>query len=561
MRRFPLLESAALVAYALWAVVITWPLTADLANAVPGDIGDPLEYVWLMGWGAHAITAQPLALLDSNMFFPLESTLVFSENLLGLAIPLAPLTRLTGNPMLATNVAILGSLALASCGVRRFALAVGASASTAALAGLAFAVAPYRVASVTHVHVLAIHLLPFALLAYVRAVSRPSITRLLVLAAVVGAQFWTSLTGGAMTVIAVGLAGLASLLTQRPPAWRPVALAGVATVGGIVLASPLLLAYRAAVADHPAYAHPRVESVENSATPAAYLHPHRGGGVTRPLYEALADVTEPAKAGNEKTLFPGVWLTLASVVAALCAARTRDDKTRFALVLGGLLVASGFVLSLGPRWGATPDGLPLPYALLSSMVSGLGRVPARFGVLVVLGLAIIAGVGLAALRSDRMRAAVLASAAILALEAVPSVLQPSVVPPPNAAHRSLASTSRTLLVLPTLEYAGPDVPIAASAIRETIPLWFSTAHYRPMTNGYGAFLPESYQDIATGVQTFPSASAFTMLRRLGVDTVVVETGLLGGTRWEDVPARLRGWPGAQLVIAAEGTEVWDVRAA
>jgi hypothetical protein len=555
-----------------WAVVVTWPLTSNIATYVAGDLGDPLEYAWMIGWGGHAITAQPLALFDSNMFFPLENTLVFSENLLGLAIPMAPLTRLTGNAILSTNVAILLSIAIGSFGVRRLAMALGAHGGVATLAGLAFAVAPYRVASIAHVHVLAIHFLPFALLAFLRLVRNPTFRGAGVLAAIVGAQWWTSMTGGAMTLLVVATAGVWWLVVRRDAAAiRVVAVAAGACVAGLLLAAPVVVAYRAAVEDHPNYSHPEIEVLDNSATPSAYLFPHRGGGLTRSAYAALAERFEPARSGHEKTLFPGAYLALATVAAVVVAAAGVASRRSHSaplhngasamtapLLLCGLIALLGFALSLGPKWGGADDGFPLPFALFDKVGVGLGRVPARFGVLVTFALALATALVLGRLRGRFLHAFVALSALLLIVEAWPNAVQPSRAPELTEAHRALRGTDRTVLVLPTTEWINGEIVEFPSVVREAQILWLSTANYRPMVNGYAAFLPQAYVDITKGLQIFPSESSMALLGRLRVDTVIVETSLLADTPWVDVSHHLAAWPGVRLLAEDGTTQVWDI---
>ena len=40
------------LSYALLALVLTWPLALGLGSDVPGDLGDSLLNMWILGWGA-----------------------------------------------------------------------------------------------------------------------------------------------------------------------------------------------------------------------------------------------------------------------------------------------------------------------------------------------------------------------------------------------------------------------------------------------------------------------------------------------------------------------------
>ena len=139
-----------LLAYGLIAVIATHPLWLHLTSAVPSDIGDPLLNTWILAWDVHALTVHPLNLFEANIFFPLLNTLAYSEHLLGSALITLPVLLLTGEPVVAYNATFLLSFILGGWGtyllVRRYTYCGWA----AFLAGLAFAYAPYRLTSFSH---------------------------------------------------------------------------------------------------------------------------------------------------------------------------------------------------------------------------------------------------------------------------------------------------------------------------------------------------------------------------------------------------------------------------
>ena len=539
-----------------WGVYVTWPLAGRMSTEVPQDLGDPLENAWIMGWGAHAIREQPLALFHANIFFPRRFTLAFAENMLGLSIPLAPVFWITENAILVANLAALLVTVAGGYGMALLVRSLTSSWVAAAIAGAAFMATPYRVASLSHIHVIAIHLLPFLVLTLIGLARRPAWWRAAVVAVLVGAQFWSSLTGGVVTLVVLGCWGVWSLLAHRTAAIRAIALAGAGVVVGMMLASPVFLAYRHARAENPEYAHPEVEVLENSVTPGSFAYPPPGGPVVDELYGALAD-RFGGRAGSEETLFPGVALTLgglAGLAVALASARFRRE----ALLLSGV-GAAGALLALGPHWGGRESGVPLPFALISALVpGGLTRVPARFGALVPLALAVVLGLGLARLR----RPVGIGVAAVLGLVLVVEAWPPSqrFVRPPvvSAAYDAVDGRDGAVLALPTLEYDATGALVVPSVYREALHLYFSTTDFEPRTNGYGAFLPKEYVTLAQQVQDFPSEAGLQAVRRAGVATVVVEREMAATSRWAGVDERLRSWPGVEVLADEGGTVVFDI---
>ena len=163
MRRFfhPVVFAAA-AAYFLLTIALTWPLVVHPGSLVPNDLGDPLLNTWILWWDAHVL---PLTRTwwDGVQFYPVEGTLAFSEHLLGLTPFTTPVVWLTGNPLLAYNVAFVLSFFLSALSAYFLAFTISHRHDCAFLAGLAFAFAPYRMAQFAHVQVLSAYWMPVAL--------------------------------------------------------------------------------------------------------------------------------------------------------------------------------------------------------------------------------------------------------------------------------------------------------------------------------------------------------------------------------------------------------------
>src|SRR5512141_2271635 len=137
MRRFfsPVVCAAAAM-YFLLTVALTWPLIVHPGRLVPNDLGDPLLNTWILSWDARVL---PLthAWWNGPQFYPVEGTLAFSEHLLGLSIFTTPIILLTGNPLLAYNVAFFLTFVLSALSAYYLAFTISRRHDCAFLAGLA----------------------------------------------------------------------------------------------------------------------------------------------------------------------------------------------------------------------------------------------------------------------------------------------------------------------------------------------------------------------------------------------------------------------------------------
>ena len=151
------------VAITALTVLVTRPLVWQMASALPGNLGDPLLNTFILGWDASRMPRGFDGVWSPPFFFPLRDTLAFSEHLLGVAVFTAPVVWLTGNPLLAYNLAFLGSYVLAGVGMYLLARSLWGRKDAAFLAALAFAFAPHRVMHVPHLQVLTSGWMPLSL--------------------------------------------------------------------------------------------------------------------------------------------------------------------------------------------------------------------------------------------------------------------------------------------------------------------------------------------------------------------------------------------------------------
>jgi hypothetical protein len=138
------------------------------------------------------------------------------------------------------------------------------------------------------------------------------------------------------------------------------------------------------------------------------------------------------------------------------------------------------------------------------------RAPARFGVFVVFGLAVVAGFGMAALL-DRLAPRRRAWAAAFLVGAIATELfapwWPSyrrVTPVPEVYQR-LATLPRGAVV----EFLFPYKP--GDLFFHTRSMFWSMWHWQPLINGYSDYIPEDFRTMAEPLNSFPSAEGFRLL--------------------------------------------------
>ena len=145
------------------AIVFAAPISLSPGDVAAND-GDPLHISWILAWDAHQLPRNPSRLFESNAFFPYHSSLAFSEHFVGLAILAAPVFYLSGNALLAQNVALLLTLALSGTAMYLLFSEVFERRDAAVVAGLVYVFHTYNFHEVPRFQLLSIQWMALALL-------------------------------------------------------------------------------------------------------------------------------------------------------------------------------------------------------------------------------------------------------------------------------------------------------------------------------------------------------------------------------------------------------------
>jgi hypothetical protein len=472
--------------------------------------GDARLIVWTLAWDNHAVlTRAPV--FDSNVFYPAAQSLAYNEHLFGLSVFTLPVFALTGNPVLAYNLAWIASFLLNGLAAHGM-LKRHTSDDLAALAGsLVYTFSFYKMLHAHgHLHLVWTWLVPISILCLERWFERPSVVRALLWAGVTLLQALTSwyLAVIVALVQAVVVASCLPRLRSRRDYGQTWQLAAAAAVAAAII-RPFALPYRVLESS------PRTEVAGNSADLAGYLVPPENTWLGQ-LW--LAHIGPgPRWIWGEQTVFLG-WIAL--VLGAFGFVHLWRQRRWRPLIVAATFVALGFVLSLGPSMSKDGETWS-PFGALASL-PGLGafRAPARFALLVLLGLSVMvtSGADWLLCRMQMRRGRVALTAILLLMLSEWYVVEfpggkPQPFPVPRIYRSEVLRSARAIVSLP--EYRG-----APDWYRGADYLYFSTTHWRPIVNGFGRTEPAGHARAISHMKAFPGPNNAATMRRLGVDFVV-----------------------------------------
>jgi hypothetical protein len=531
--RIPGFHGWVLIGFLVLTSGMTWPLSPG-ANVLPAS-DDAYFSVWRLAWFAHQLPRDPSHLFDANILYPAKGTLAFSDAMLLVSATGAPAIWLGASAATVHNLllaaAILSSMWFAFLLVRD----LTKSAAAAWIAAIIFGCAPYRVTHIGHLELQWVMWMPLSLWLLHRLPTAPTAGRALALGGAVACQALSSIYYGAYLALYLVVA-IAILLAGIAPARRRVVV--VAPLAVIPLLAVVLIygpPYRQSRADQGGRT--VAEITDYSATPADFLRV--------PPSNWLRGRPNSGPAPEERSLFPG-----AVAVILATAAFVPPVAPPAWMYLGLTAVSVDAALGM--------NGLLFPLLhRVAPPVTSL-RAPARFGVLVLLSIAVLAGCGAARIMQARPRFAILIVTAATAFCLIEYWSGPVGVRPsrqlPTEADRFLSYQPPGTVVL--------EMPVpkpGALWLYETTHQIRSIHHWQPLVNGYSGFAPQEYRRTLEILDGFPDDASIKRLRELNVRFILFNRVYYSGEEFTDLigratrsaalrPARAYGQGDAQVVI-------------
>jgi len=527
----------------LLAVVMTWPTLKYPAHTIPQDIWDPTLQAWQLAWSGHTLLTDPGQLWHANSFYPERYSFAFTDSQLGYA----PAGMIGTGPLAAVlryNIIYVLLHALAFVGAYALVRQLGAGRTGAAVAGAAFAYAPWRLSQAGHLHVISTGGIALALAMLARGHGwslkhgyRPEKTHAgWAMAGWLVATWQISIGFGiglpfayilAVIVLVTVLLWLLRRVLRRPRRRVDGRLLLTDLVGmlifaavGVLLALPYLT-----VADQHPEARRTVEMLRMFSPPLKgfFIAPAE----SRVWGGAHADARATLPWQPEMTLLPGFALYALAVAGLFFSIWTVRQRI---LLLAGVVVS--IVFAMGTQFF---DG-EATYLLLFHHLPGWDalRTSGRLVLWTTLLLGVLAAGAVSAfvnrareLAVDRvpgdlgpwLRAATLVPLVLVLVEGLNTTPHP-IVPEQPAVMRTAEGP---LMVLPSDQLTDMNVM-----------LW-STDKFQPMVNGGSGFVPVRQEQIRQATHTFPDMASVNYLRELGVKAVIVLRGRVAGTPWQGAP--------------------------
>lgn len=515
-------------------VVMLRPTPHTVTETLPNDLGDPALLSWMLQWGSDALTSDPLSVFDAPIFWPTDGTMGLSDTMLSWAPAYGVIELVVGAPVTALNLFALSLYLLSLVATYLLGRWMFGATVPAVVAALAFTFTSYSLGQQSHIQLLTFGLFPLGLFFLLRAMDRGRWVDVVGFGAVTVGLAWSVATYFLLWMLIVPAVVLALLVFG----WRPDRMvltrgAAMAVVVGVACL-PILVLY-AATSD--AHGIERTYDSISTLLPRDLLTPSHANWLWGDTLDSINTASIPGDHGYMMSLTAYACAAIAFLAMAFSRGRPASltDRPEDGLVdrahaLWALLIVSGgaFLVALGP----TVVGQPGPYRLLYNFVPGFDglRVTSRFAVVGLLGVALLAALGVAEIiRALRGRpwwvplgAAALLTVMMMAEVAVDDAVRAEAWDDPSvtAVYDELADRPNgVVLELPIMTELGTVNWPFVEAPRMSL----AADDGLPRINGYSGYWPDGYLEDAAVLATFPDPTGLERARELGVRYVVVHT--------------------------------------
>jgi hypothetical protein len=528
--------SIVILVTSLLTVFFTYPLIRYIKYRSIGHLDDPKLNMWIINWGCHQLSNQPLKLYQANAFYPYKNSLAYADNLVGLSIIALPAYLLSKNPVLVYNTALLTSFILIGIGIYLLVYRLTGNFYAAIMAAVIYNFCPGHLLRYSQIQLFATQWTIFALLYLHKLMEKSTIKNVFLLTLFFVLQAASGAYNAIYLALIIGF-GIIFFTIAKKKHREKYYFAKLALLM-LLCASLSLILFLPYLQVHNEYGLNRSLSVVEEYSPnwQTYI------AVPTNFYQKIAGVSpwfketvfKPAKT----YLFPGlIPIILASVSFFLLLCRRKsNNKNRECKISSEQL----FYLVMVIIFAIFSTGTHLPfYKLLykSLIFFRLIRVPSRMFLITILSLSILSGYGIARILTISRKKPVIYLIALL----IPLLffIECAVYPPipwPGMPYTGVPPVYKWL-AKQSGDFAIVEMPFDVNYANTYMLL--STFHWKNLVNGRSGFEPKDYLILEKRLKKFPFDNSLNRLHKiLGLKYIIIHSDLYPKEEWLRIHEKL-----------------------
>lgn len=474
---------------------------------------------------------------DTRMFYPNKNTLTFGHSELTESIIGLPVYLLTKDVFISANFVLIVNVFLSIFAMYLLVYKLTKSIGGSAVAGLVYTFNPYVMAHFPyHIVVVALQWIALSFLFTEKLLEKITWKRAIILALLVVIQlasfayyaYFLAVTLPIYVFLRLRYKKLSSKIFLNKKI--AVALILMILLGGIYIAPYLVT--KSQLHFSPSLDEVSILSTHLSdflfTTPRNLLY---GGLNDNPFLQKLRDPWVVIHY-SEHSLFPGIVPFILFITGTWFLIRKKYQEIDKKIVITYLLILLlCFILSLGPYIYIGETKIPWFYLLLHNFVPFTNSLsaPSRFMVIGFLAFSVLCGFGwkyIEGFLGKRKKIILVVILIFITLEYFQKPLEPYQLKKEVKTFYSWLDSQKGIKVIAEIPMANgfpDDLKRGRSLMADSQYLLYGVYHHKKMVNGYNSFIPQDSIGLGLALMNFPSKNNLALLRKNGVDTVIVHT--------------------------------------
>jgi hypothetical protein len=525
----------------LITLCILLPYSINISRGVPNAI-DPIFYAWNLSYNADSAFKGLNTAVNTNIFYPLTNTIAYSDTLWAQSVFTNPVIWITNNPIVAENISVLMTFPLSAIAMFLLSFYLTKNIVASFLSGLFYAFCYPRLSQIGHLPTISNHWLPLYILFLLKFLQDGKIKNFILVCLSYLLSIASSIYFGVflipITACIICIDILKRIRTHTLYEYKEKIMRMIPIlIPFFLILGVILFPYIRLKIEYP--------EIKRSIDDMTHLRANLIDYISV-LPTSFNPFTFLPVNTNEHVLFPTLTLFILSCIGIL----TSFKRNRYLISVFVFIAFTAFVLSLGNEQsfsiGSFSTGtlkMPYYYMYIFFPIFQIVRVPARFGIFVILSLSALSAFGIEYIMRLNLpnvgRKAILGLIFCLFIIEVWQIRTPFVAIPPDISIPKVyewvriqpepmilaevpialfyhGNTMEDQLYLPYTNLKQKDIYAS-----ETYRIYFSTFHKKRMINGYTGFLPESYNILAEKLENFPSDYSIKTMKDIGITHVIV----------------------------------------
>lgn len=512
------------------AIIITYPLAFQMTTHT-SSLGDEYLIIWIQNWVIHALSTNPLQLFNANIFYPYQNSLAFSDVFITTSIFAMPFLFLVKEPVITFNITLLLSIALLGFAIFCLAYYVTKNILASFLAGILVIFSPVVLDKMTHIQILAIWGVPFAILFFIKFIDTKKFSNFIISVFIFILQTYNSFLPGYFIIFSYVCIFVVSYCINKKIIGLFIQKKVIlTTIAVFFLLAPLLLPYYF-VSEKFEFKRDIRDAIHLGLQPEDLLVASSYSRLQGILGKYISQVDYTDK--NEvKVGFIGGLFSLLSIVSIIYLIRRKKERVRNALFflwisIFGLIVSFGPALHLFRKTIHDPFPIILPYAVLYYSIPGFNglRNAARFEMLFVLGMSVCVALFLSAITKKWSMQSRVFFFLCLFMGVIMEFHNPDRFVPIQQkkefpkVYQEINTLVSNAVIIELPIYTWYMSPYSGE---ERVREYYATAHFRKMVNGASGFSPLSWEkSVVEIMQSFPTEKSLKKLHDEGITHLIV----------------------------------------